>query len=71
MPDKKNTFIPGRLLADNSLIEHQVMPKLRKQRNGGEFLAALKTNIFKANDKVNWKFLKWLLREMGISVMYM
>lgn len=56
-----NAFIPGRLLADNYLIAHELIRELKNHTRGGEFLVALKIDMFKAYDKVSRKFLKWIL----------
>lgn len=61
----QNAFIPDRLLSDNVLIAHEMVDKIWKGKRGKAFMAALKIDMFKAYDKVNWKFLEWLLDNMN------
>ena len=63
----QNAFVPGRLMSDNCLIAHEVDNKLKKQKKGKEFMATLKVDMYKAYDKVDWKFLDWILMRMGFE----
>ena len=62
----QNAFVPGRLMADNCLIAHELVGGIKQRTKGKLQLAALKINMFKAYDKVDWAFLEWLLTHMQI-----
>nr|CCA66020.1 hypothetical protein [Beta vulgaris subsp. vulgaris] len=66
----QNAFVPGRLISDNCLIAHEVVNLIKQRKKGTHFLAALKIDMFKAYDKVDWDFLFWLLTQMGFPSFY-
>lgn len=60
----QNAFVPGRLMSDNCLIAHELVRRIKMQKKGKVFMAALKVDMYKAYDKVDWRFLNWLLEKM-------
>jgi hypothetical protein len=61
-------FVPGRLIQDNSIIAHELfhsMKKKKKKGNGGYI--ALKIDMEKAFDKLEWSFLIEVLKCFGFS----
>lgn len=65
----QNAFVPGQLLSDNCLIAHELVNIINQSTKGKYFLTALKIDMFKAYDKVDWDFLEWLLNQMRIPAM--
>ena len=63
----QNAFVPGRLMADNCLIAHELVGGIKQRTKGKQHLAALKIDMLKAYDKVDWAFLEWLLTQMRFS----
>lgn len=61
----QNAFVPGRLMSDNCLIAHELIRRIKLQKSGKIFMAALKVDMYKAYDKVDWRFLNWLLERMA------
>uniref|UniRef100_A0A2N9FNE5 RNase H type-1 domain-containing protein n=1 Tax=Fagus sylvatica TaxID=28930 RepID=A0A2N9FNE5_FAGSY len=55
----QSTFIPGRWIAENQLIVHELLHSFKKRKVKEGFLA-LKIDLQEAYDWVNWKFLKAL-----------
>lgn len=53
-------------MADNCLIAHEIVNVIKQRIKGKQYLAALKVDMFKAYDKVDWDFLEWLLNQMKI-----
>ncbi|XP_010674016.1 uncharacterized protein LOC104890294 [Beta vulgaris subsp. vulgaris] len=62
----QNAFVPGRLMSDNCLIAHELVSGIKQRTRGKQYYAALKIDMFKAYDKVDWNFLHWLLTQMKI-----
>ncbi|PNY01974.1 ribonuclease H [Trifolium pratense] len=62
---EQSAFVEGRSILDNALIAIEVIHALKRKTKGrrGEF--ALKIDISKAYDKVDWGFLRGVLSSMG------
>ena len=61
----QNAFIPGRHMEDNILISHELLHIINKQRGQQRHLAALKLDMNKAYDRVNWMFILKILTAYG------
>ncbi|KAF7134864.1 hypothetical protein RHSIM_Rhsim08G0012400 [Rhododendron simsii] len=64
---EENGFVPSRIISDNIMIAHEILEFIRKKRTGKKAFFALKLDMNKAYDRVNWDFLLSLLRVMGFS----
>ena len=53
-------------MADNCLIAHELVSGIKQRTKGKQYFAALKIDMFKAYDKIDWDFLDWLLTQMEI-----
>lgn len=60
-------LVRGRSISDNILIAHELFDMLRKMEKRKKFYGALKIDISKAYDRVDWKFLKAVLVAMNFS----
>ena len=56
--EAQSTFIPGQAITDNIIISAEVMHFLKRKRQGKNGVAALKIDMSKAYDKIEWNFLK-------------
>ena len=61
----QNAFIKGRNIFDNILLAHGIFYFLRKRKRRKKFYGALKIDMTKAYDRVDWKFLKAILISMN------
>ncbi|XP_073133406.1 uncharacterized protein [Henckelia pumila] len=58
-------FVPGRMIADNILLAHELTHSLNLPARGGNVI--LKLDMAKAYDRVQWSFLLDVLRRFGFS----
>ena len=68
--DYQNAFVPGRQMGDSSLISHEILHIINKQRQGNRHLAALKLDMNKAYDRVSWQFILKVLTAYGFPAFW-
>ncbi|XP_073119607.1 uncharacterized protein [Henckelia pumila] len=61
----QSAFIPGRHITDNVLIAFEIGHYLKRKSQGKRGVAALKLDMSKAFDRVEWPFLKHMLLRLG------
>lgn len=61
----QSAFVPGRAISDNVLITHEIMHYLRKSEAKKHVSMAVKTDMSKAYDRIEWSFLEKVLQRMG------
>lgn len=61
----QSAFVLGRLITDNVLVACEIMHTLKNKRIGIKGQMALKLEISKTYDRVEWDFLKLMMERMG------
>ncbi|KAL8145771.1 hypothetical protein AgCh_003788 [Apium graveolens] len=63
----QSAFIPGRMIIDNIMIAQEIMHFMKRKMKGKDGWMALKLDMSKAYDRVEWGFLEAVLNKMGFD----
>lgn len=63
--ENQSVFLAGRNIIDNFIVAFEVIHHMRNKRRGQEGEIALKLDISKAYDRVDWAYLQRRMRAMG------
>lgn len=65
--ENQNAIIPGRMISDNIVIAHEICHSLKARKRQATSYMAVKTDITKAYDRLEWEFLAETMRYMGFD----
>ena len=63
--ESQSAFIPGRLITDNILVSFETLHHMQQQKTRKMGSMALKLDMSKAYDRVEWKYLKRVMEKVG------
>lgn len=65
--ENQSAFVAGRLISDNVIIAHELFHYLKGSKNGPNKGVAIKLDMEKAYDRVEWHFLVDIMTKMGFA----
>ncbi|CAB4309818.1 unnamed protein product [Prunus armeniaca] len=63
----QSAFVPGRMISDNLIVAFEVLHHMHNRTSGKLGFQALKLDMSKAYDKVEWGFLETIMNSMGFA----
>ncbi|CAN1226181.1 LINE-1 retrotransposable element ORF2 protein [Linum grandiflorum] len=62
--DTQNGFVPNRDISENVIIAHEVMHYLKRKKSGKKHFMAVKLDMEKAYDRIEWEYLFSIMRKL-------
>jgi len=63
--DNQSAFVPGRSILDNVMVAIEVLHFMKAKTRGEDRYVALKLDINKAYDRMDWNYLRAVMNKMG------
>ena len=68
--NSQSAFVPGRLITDNTSVAFEMIHRMRNRRRGKVGHMAVKLDISKAYEKVEWNFLEKIMLSLGFPAQW-
>lgn len=63
--ETQSVFVPGRMITNNIMVSFEVMHYLKRKGTCKDEYMALKLDMGKAYDRIEWSFLEVMMKNMG------
>jgi hypothetical protein len=63
----QSVFVPSRLITDNVLVAYKALHSMKTWMRGKKGFMAIKLDMSKAEDRVEWYFLEAMTRKLGFA----
>ncbi|XP_021751223.1 uncharacterized protein LOC110716880 [Chenopodium quinoa] len=67
---QQSAFVPGRQITDNALIAFEVFHAMKRKREERHGTIALKLDMMKAYDRVEWGFIEQTMIKLGFDISF-
>ncbi|KAF5466911.1 hypothetical protein F2P56_016793 [Juglans regia] len=61
----QSAFIPGRIITDNVMVAYEVLHSMKVSKKGKEGSMAIKLDISKAYDRIEWPYVTVVMKRLG------